>query len=98
MAKARVTVSIRKDGAFEIYINEAGRDLLVRELLALDRDNDHLHLDHVADQDDASTDIALSAIPYRATDKCLEFGKILFRPDHWDREYFPHVLTSTDSA
>lgn len=87
-----MTVSIRRDGAFEIHLNEAGRDLLVESLQSLDRENDHLHLDYFPDPENAPTDILLSLIPYRDDDRCLEFGKILFRPDDWDREYYPHVL------
>lgn len=97
MTRARVTVSIRRDGAFEIYLNEAGRDLLVQRLQSLDQENDHLHLDYCPDPDDAPTDILLSRIPYRDDDRCLEIGKILFRPDDWDREYFPHVLGDLNS-
>jgi len=29
---------------------------------------------------------------YRAGDRVLEWGKVLFRPDAWDREHFPYVL------
>lgn len=90
---ARVTVCVRADGGFEILLNEAGRDLLVEELSRLDRRWDHFHLDHFADPEIAdSTDVMLSVVPYRSGDKCLENGKILLRPDDWDREYFPHVL------
>lgn len=92
MVKERVTVSIRRDGAFEIWLNEAGRDRLVKELLGLDRENDHLHLDYFAEPVNAPTDVVLSVVPYRDDDKCLEFGKVMFRPDDWDREYFPHVI------
>jgi hypothetical protein len=94
--KARVTVCVCADGTFEILLNEAGRDLMVRELQRLDRRWDHFHLDHYADPDIAdATDVALSPIPYRADDRVLENGKVLLRPDDWDREYFPHVLART---
>jgi hypothetical protein len=91
--KARVTVCVCEDGTFEILLNEAGRDLMVKELQRLDRRWDHFHLDHFTDPDIAdATELPLAAIPYRDGDKCLEHGKILFRPDDWDREHFPHVL------
>jgi hypothetical protein len=91
--KARVTVCVRADGTFEILMNEAGRDLVVKELQRLDRRWDHFHLDHYADPEIAdATDVALSVVPYRDDDTCLENGKVLLRPDEWDREYFPHVL------
>ena len=41
---ARITIDIAEDGDFEIWLNEKGRDLLVRALLALDERNDHVHL------------------------------------------------------
>jgi hypothetical protein len=91
--KARVTVCMRADDTFEILLNEAGRDLMVRQLQRLDRHWDHFHLDYYADPETANaTDVALSVIPYRDDDRCFENGKILLRPDEWDREFFPHVL------
>ncbi|WP_197723580.1 hypothetical protein [Asticcacaulis excentricus] len=95
MAKPRVTVCLQVDGSFEILMNEAGRDLMLEELQRLSRQSDHIHLDYYEDSDIAdATDIMLSAIPYRSDDTVLEHGKILFRPDEWDGEYFPHVLQS----
>lgn len=90
--KPRVTVCVRADGIFEILLNEAGRDLMVKELQRLDRRRDHFHLDYAFDPIADATDVALSPIPYRDDDRVLEYGKILLRPDDWDREHFPHVL------
>jgi hypothetical protein len=91
--KARVTVCVRADGTFEILLNEAGRDLMVKELQRLDGRWDHFHLDKFTDSEIGSaTDVVLSVIPYREGDRCLESGKVLLRPDDWDREYCPHVL------
>ncbi|ESQ75091.1 hypothetical protein [Asticcacaulis sp. AC402] len=92
----RVTVCIRPDGSFELLCNEAGRDLLVENLQQLDRRNDHFHLDYYADPDVAgATDVILGAVPYHAADTVVENGKVLLRPDDWDREFYPHVMTET---
>ncbi|MFM9943074.1 MAG: hypothetical protein ACKVP7_26700 [Hyphomicrobiaceae bacterium] len=88
--KPRITLSVGKDGEFELWINPEGRDLLVRELLALNAEHDHFHLFPPAWWEHAEVPISLKA--YRASDQVLTTGKVLFRPDEWDREYFPHVL------
>lgn len=89
----RVTLCARADGAFEIYLNEAGRDLLVKELQGLDQRWDHFHLDHFGDPEMAfATDVPLSVIAYNEGDDVFSSGKVLLRPDEWDAEYFPHVL------
>lgn len=91
----RVTVSIKSDGSFEIAVNEAGRDLLVRELSGLDREWDHFHLDHYDDPAlvDA-TDVPLAEVAYGPSDRVLTNGRVLFRPDEWDAAHYPHVLGS----
>src|SRR5216684_9361038 len=85
--KPRITVNLNADGEFEISINEEGRDLLVQELQRLDKGNEHFHLGP-----DEGSDIQLSTRPYRPDDKILEYGKVLFRPDDWDKQYYPHVF------
>lgn len=91
--KPRVTVSLQPEGGFAIWINESGRELLIRELQGLSERWDHFHLDHYDEVEIAdATDIPLSAVPYNPKDRVLLNGKVLFRPDAWDREYFPHVL------
>ncbi len=96
--KARVTICIRADGAFELLLNEAGRDLMVKELQSLSGKWDHFHLDHYEDPDIAdATDVVLSAIPYRKDDTVIKHGKILLRPDDWDEKYFPHVLPTSST-
>jgi hypothetical protein len=96
--RARITVSVRPDGYFEIYVNEAGRELLIKELEGLNQRRDHFHLDHYDDADIAdATDVALSPIPYRADDRVLLNGRVLFRLDEWDVKYFPHVMTEPDN-
>lgn len=91
--KPRITVSLQPDGGFEIWINEAGRELLIKELRGLSERWDHFHLDHYDDAGIAdATEVPLSAIPYNSEDRVLLNGKVLFRPDDWDRAHFPHVL------
>lgn len=93
MSKPRITVSLTPDGDFEIALNEAGRDLLVSELQRLDRRWDHFHLDHYVEPElQDATDVALAVVPYSEGDRVLLSGKVLLRPDDWDREYFPHVM------
>jgi hypothetical protein len=83
---ARIALDINSAGEFELWLNPEGRDLLVKQLLALSESNDHFHLAPMA------THIELSTRPYRSGDKLLEYGKVLFRLDEWDRKYFPHVV------
>jgi hypothetical protein len=82
--KPRITINTTKDGEFEIWLNESGRDLLVRELLSLSEKSDHFHF--------MPEEIELSNIAYRAEDIIFEYGKVYFRPEDWDRKHFPHVL------
>jgi len=86
--KPRITISLSADGLFEIHLNEEGRDFLVKELQALSERNDHFHLGP-----DAHDEVKLSTRAYREDDKILEYGKILFRPDVWDKQYYPHVMS-----
>ena len=89
----RITVCTRADGTFEILVNEAGRDLLVNELQKLSQNREHCHIAHVDDTGMRhTTDVPLSNIPYRDGDICLLYGKVLLRPDDWDRTHYPHVL------
>ncbi|WP_208990356.1 hypothetical protein [Pseudovibrio brasiliensis] len=86
--KSRITLSIRSDGSFEMFLNEAGRDDLVELLQSLSKENDHFHLA----PKELELDCEISEIPYRESDQLLSNGKVLFRPDDWDRLYFPHVM------
>jgi len=45
---ARITVNLNAKGAFEIWLNPEGRDVLVKELQGLSETNDHFHLDLLA--------------------------------------------------
>jgi hypothetical protein len=84
---ARITINLAANGMFEIWLNEQGRDLLVRELQHLSDKSDHFHLGP-AD----TSEVVVSSCPYRPDDRVLEHGKIYLRPDAWDKEHFPHVL------
>jgi hypothetical protein len=84
--KPRITMNLSAGGELEIWLNAAGRDVLVRELNALNETNEHFHLFPAGEVD-------TSATAYRPTDKLIFSGKVLFRTDEWDREHFPHVMT-----
>lgn len=88
--KARITISTSENGQLEIFLNEAGRDELVSKLNSLSENFDHFHLA----PSEIGLDVAVSEIPYNGGDKIVSYGKVLFRPDHWDKQYFPHVLES----
>jgi hypothetical protein len=89
---ARVTVNLTASGTFEIWLNEEGRDLLVKELQRLNAGNEHFHLG----PGDLGWGVEVSTVPYRPDDKILEYGKVLFRLDDWDEQYFPHVLAKSN--
>ena len=91
--KPRITFNLTAGGEFEIWMNPEGRDLLIRELQALSEKNDHFHLGP-----ESFGEVEISCRPYRSDDKVLEYGKVLFRTDEWDRQYFPHVLEDEHSS
>jgi hypothetical protein len=84
---ARITINLTATGELEIWLNEEGRDVLVRELQHLSEKSDHFHFGPVG-----VGEVEVSSQPYRSNDQMLECGKVYFRTDAWDREYFPHVL------
>lgn len=84
---ARITVNLTASGEFELWLNEEGRDRLVRELQHLSEQSDHFHLGP-----DDSWEVKVSSVGYRPDDKLLQHGKVLFRTDAWDRQHFSHVL------
>lgn len=91
--KPRITITTRpEDGFLEIWINEAGRDLLVEELKGLSERWDHFHLG----PEGFEVDVPTRTVPYREGDTVHASGKVLLRPDSWDAEHFPHVLTRED--
>jgi len=83
----RITVNLTATGQFEIWLNEEGRDLLVRELQHLIEKSDHFHIGPIG-----MGEVEVCSLPYRADDKVLEYGQVLFRTDEWDKQYFPHVI------
>jgi hypothetical protein len=89
--KSRVTINLTSDGELEIYLNPEGRDLFVKELLALDKGNEHFHM---GTEDQYFEEIELSKRPYRSDHKIIDRAKVLFRPDEWDRVHFPHLFDS----
>jgi hypothetical protein len=94
----RVTFTLRPDGSFDIWVNETGRDLLVKELQGLTEQWDHFHLDHFDDHDIAdATEVPLRGMPYRVEDRALLNGKVMLRPDKWDIEHFPQVMTTSSA-
>ena len=88
MGRPRITISTNAEGVLEIWINAAGRDLLVRELQHLSEASDHFHLG----PEGFGGEVPVRTRPYCDGDEIIEWGKVLFRPDSWDAEHFPHVL------
>lgn len=87
-AQPRITFSMNADGVLEIWLNEPGRDLLVRELARLSARSDHFHLG----PEEYGGEVPVRTKAYRAGDEIVHWAKVMFRPDAWDAEYFPHVL------
>jgi len=81
-------MSLTKEGQFELSVNEAGRDKLIELLKGLNRNHEHFHMAPA----EFEHDCAVSEVAYRTTDRVLSWGKVLFRPDDWDREHFPHLI------
>jgi len=90
----RITFSRGEDGFLQIWMNPAGRDLLVSQLQGLSEQSDHFHIM----PEDMGPELPARNRPYDKGDEVIEWGKVLFRPDDWDRKYFPHVLDETDDS
>jgi hypothetical protein len=96
--KPRITLQFQMgpDGTAcgaELFVNPAGRALLMDSLNSLSESDDHFHLFSEEWQPDGD----LSIVPY---DKDATVGhhlKVLFRPDKWDREYFPHLFVDLEA-
>ena len=91
--KPRITINSTEEGELEIWLNEAGRDLLVKELQQLSESSDHFHLGPEA----LDGEVPVQTRAYREGDQIIEWGKVMLRPDEWDAEHFPHVLDATKS-
>ena len=95
MSKPRITIAYTKSETGEpdevlLYLNPEGRDLLVNELSRLDERSDHFHLQ----DEDWSGEVPLQTKAYAPEREQVVFAaKVMLRPDHWDAEYFPHVLS-----
>lgn len=85
---ARIHINRNAHGEVELWLNEEGRDLLVKELGRLGPEHEHFHLGPSGDQ----PEVPLQTVPYRPDDEVFAWGKVLFRLDEWDAQYFPHVL------
>ena len=92
---SRITITRSKDGSVEIWLNEAGRDRLVRALQMLSETDDHIHLGPAEDE---MAELPLQTTAYREGDEVLSWGKILFRLDAWDAKHFPHVLEGSEPS
>jgi hypothetical protein len=86
--RPRITVRRNMQGELEIWLNEAGRDLMVRELQQLSRSSDHFHFGPEA----LGGEVPVQTRPYCDGDEIFEWGKVMLRPDEWDAQHFPHVL------
>lgn len=89
--KPRITLNLTATGELEIWLNEQGRDLFVRQLQGLSAKNDHFHL---GPPDIGEVEVSLT--PYRADHRILDQGNVLFRTDEWDEQYFPHVMNGAN--
>jgi hypothetical protein len=55
--------------------------------MALSEKSDHFHFGSFE-----GAEVRTGARAYRPTDTVLHAGKVMFRPDEWDRTHFPHVM------
>lgn len=74
----------------QLLLNPVARDLLVAELMKLDRSNDHFHLLSFEEW----SELTLSTIPYTTGDELVPAVKVSLRYDDWDAEHFPHVMAT----
>lgn len=86
--KPRITFSIAANGTLEMYFNEAGRQKFIQELSRLNEQHEHFHFAPA----DNESQLDVSTRPYHSQDRVLEFGKVLFRTDDWDKKHYPHVM------
>jgi hypothetical protein len=100
MSKPRITCVVTKDDNGDpaevfFYLNPEGRDLLVKELLHLDERWDHLHIQ----PEEWTVDLPLQISAYVPDQETvIQHVKMMYRPDAWDEEHFPHVLKDDTGA
>jgi hypothetical protein len=98
MAKPRITLQVEEGGGpsgiVEVFLNEEGRALLLDKLTALSKTNDHFHM--FAPQW-GWPDGPLKLTPYDKNKSTAGHLKISYRPDEWDQEFFPAVISSHES-
>jgi hypothetical protein len=85
--KPRITINTNRHGQLEVWLNEAGRDLLVHELQHLSERSDHFHLAPEID----GGEVPLQTTPYPDGDEVIKWAKVMLRTDAWDAAHFPHV-------
>ena len=90
----RITVEVSTDAESKpsevlLYLNESGLEALIRELQALSKSNDHFHC---FAREWGEPDDVLCVKPYSASGITVGHLKVLFRPDDWDQEYYPHLF------
>ena len=95
---SRVTVEIGtdKDGtpsSVELFVNAEGIKRLIEELSALSEKNDHFHWFAPVW---APPDGELSQVAYHPEKPTASHLKVNFRPDSWDRKYYPHLFSKDD--
>ena len=86
--KPRITFSLTPGGSLEMFFNEEGRQLFIQELSRLNEQNDHFHFAPAT----LDSEMIVSSRAYNSGDRVLDHGKVLFRPDAWDKQYYPHVI------
>lgn len=93
MTKPRITIELSEEGGpsgeVKLYLNETGLALLISELERLSKTNDHFHL---CAPEWGAPDEPLSLRPYVNGAATAGHFKVMFRPDDWDRQYFPHLF------
>ncbi|MCC6786830.1 MAG: hypothetical protein IT547_03245 [Hyphomonadaceae bacterium] len=99
MAKPRITFAVRKDEQGEpvevyLYVNPEGRDLLIAELQHLSEQSDHFHMLH----DELIAEVLTRGVPYEPDEIIPWHVKVMFRPDDWDLQYFPHVMKDDEPS
>ncbi len=68
----RITISRTKNGELEVWLNPAGRDLLVRELQLLSEKNDHFHFM----PEEMGGEVPVRNRPYGDGDEIIDWAKV----------------------